>query len=231
MIDELSYTTLESMSQAVWYNQWTLNLFKNYLKGKILEVGCGIGNFTKTLSSFGTVWAIDINKNYLDQTKKMVNNKVKVGFGNIEKGEYFFEREKFNSIVCINVLEHLENDEKTLRNLHKLLTSRGVLVLLVPSHKILYGEIDKSIGHFRRYSKSEIVSKLEKAGFEFINIRRINFLGAIGWFLAGKVFTQSVVGKHEIKIFNLVGPLVLSVENLIEPPFGTSMLIIASKKI
>ena len=65
MTDTSGKQTLESMSQAVWYNQWTLNKFKDYLSGEILDVGCGIGNFTKTLSQFGKVYAIDINENYI----------------------------------------------------------------------------------------------------------------------------------------------------------------------
>ncbi|MDP2684909.1 MAG: class I SAM-dependent methyltransferase, partial [bacterium] len=61
MSDSAGGETLESMSQAVWYNRWTLNKFKKYLNGDILEIGCGIGNFTKELAKYGKVWAIDIN--------------------------------------------------------------------------------------------------------------------------------------------------------------------------
>src|SRR6266511_3871979 len=98
-------STLESMSQAGFYNQWTLNKFSKYLKGEILEVGCGIGNFTQTLSKFGNVTAIDIDQNLIKQFKDIENLNIKAGFGNIEKGEYFFKQKYFDTIVCINVLE------------------------------------------------------------------------------------------------------------------------------
>lgn len=225
-----SQQTLESMNQAIWYNQWTLKKFAKYLKGDILEVGCGIGNFTSSLTKYGYVVAIDINKNYL-KTFDLPKSKGKAGFGDIEKGEYFFAKQNFDSIVCLNVLEHIENDELALTNLLKLLKPDGTLILLIPAHPFLYGAIDKSIGHFRRYVKKELSERLEKMGFKIIQSRRINFLGAIGWFMAGKILNESKIENKKIKIFNLLAPLFLTAENIIEPPIGTSILIIAKKRI
>lgn len=221
--------TLESMSQAVWYNQWTLGKFRSYLQGKILEVGCGIGNFTKTLTEFGQVWAIDIDKNYVKQTKNLVSDKAKVGLGDIEKGRYFFDNLKFDCEICINVLEHIEDDNKALKNLYTLLEKNGNLILLVPAHRFLYGEIDKAIGHFRRYTKQDIKEKLKEAGFKIIASKKINFLGGIGWFLANKVCSDRSISNTKIEIFNLLAPFILPLENFIEPPIGTSILIIAQK--
>src|SRR5687768_7072271 len=110
-------STLESMSQAGFYNKWTLNKFKEYLRGDILEVGCGIGNFTKILSRFGTVTAIDIDPNLFDKFKNQKTLNGNLGIGDIEKGKYFFKGKKFETIVCINVLEHIENDTQALENM------------------------------------------------------------------------------------------------------------------
>lgn len=221
--------TLESMSQAIWYNQWTLQKFKQNLRGDILEVGCGIGNFTNTLASFGKVWAFDINNEYVKQTKKLVLGKVLVGFGDVENGKYFFNDQKFDTVVCLNVLEHIKSDSAALNNLFKLLKREGRLILLVPAHQFLYGEIDKSIGHFRRYTKSQLISKLKQIGFKIVSLRSLNFLGALGWFIAGKVLKLNTVGETNIKIFNLIAPFILSLEDLFEPPIGTSILIVAEK--
>lgn len=230
MTDQAGSQTLESMSQAVWYNQWTLDKFKGYLKGSILEVGCGIGNFTKTLVDFGKVWAIDIQDRYIRQAEELTNGKVKIGFGDIEKGDYFFQEKEFDSEICINVLEHIEDDEKTLKNLYVLLKNNGYLILIVPSHPFLYGKIDSSIGHFRRYTKNNIKEKTEKAGFRVIKCRRINFLGGLGWFLAGRIFSDSTVSETKIKIFNFLAPTFLPLENIIEPPIATSILMICKKE-
>lgn len=219
--------TLESMSQAVWYNRWTLNKFKKYLTGEILEVGCGIGNFTGSLTGYHQVWAIDIDPNYIRKTK--AHGGIKVGLGNIETAKYFFGNRQFDSVVCLNVLEHIDKDKLALKNLYRLLRKGGVLVLLVPAHPFLYGEIDKSIGHFRRYDKPQIGNKLKEAGFSTIFSRRLNFLGGIGWWIAGKILGENKVSGGKVGVFNILAPIILPLEDLIEPPLGTSILTVARK--
>lgn len=219
--------TLESMSQAIWYNQWTVRKFEEYLKGEILEVGCGIGNFTKDLKKYGEVWAIDINGTYIKQTAALVGDRT--GIGDIEKGEYFFGDKKFDCIVCLNVLEHIKNDQVALINMYELLKIGGYLILLVPAHDLLYGEIDRSIGHIRRYKKKDLIKMLTGVGFKIIKGREINFLGAIGWWISSKLLSSDKVDEGKIKIFNFIAPLVLSIEDIFETPFGTSILVIAQK--
>lgn len=219
--------TLESMSQAVWYNQWTLNKFTPFIYGDILEVGCGIGNFTGLLAKYGKIWAVDINQEYIKKNKP--DKKINVGFGDIEKGKYFFKEKKFDSIVCLNVLEHIKDDNSAIKNLFTLLKSGGKLILLVPAHQFLYGEIDRSIGHVRRYNKGDLTRRLEETGFKILLSRKLNFLGALGWFIAGRILKEDIVKKGNIKIFNLVAPLVLSLEDLFETPMGTSILAVAQK--
>ncbi len=221
--------TLESMNQAVWFNQWTFDKFKSYLQGDILEVGCGIGNFTKTLANYGNIWAIDINKGYIKKLERTIKSQVKVGIGNIEKGKYFFNNKKFDCIVCINVLEHIEDDLSALENFYKLLNKGGKLVLMVPSRQFLYGEIDKSIGHFRRYEKQILIKKLEKMDYKIIRSWKFNFLGAVGWFISGKILKDTHVKKWKIRIFDLIARLVLPLEEIMEFPIGTSILIVAQK--
>lgn len=228
MNDKAGGETLESMSQAVWYNQWTLDKFKRFINGDILEVGCGIGNFTTYLTRYGKVWAIDINNDYIEDTSRLVDGKGKVGFGDIEKGQYFFKK-KFNSIVCLNVLEHIKDDKRALKNLYNLLEKGGFLILLVPIYEFLFGGIDKSIGHYRRYDKNQLINTISSSGFKIMKVRVLNMLGAIGWWFASKVLSNSEVDESKIQLFNLVAPLVLPLEDIVEPPFGTSILIICQK--
>lgn len=221
--------TLESMNQAVWYNKWTLQKFEKFIHGEILEVGCGIGNFTSSLINHGDVWSIDINKEYVLKTNILIGKKAKVGFGDIEKGVYFFKGQKFDSIVCLNVLEHIKNDMAAFKNMYGLLKNGGKLILLVPAHNFLYGEIDRSIGHLRRYEKEELIKMLESLKFKINISRKINFIGALGWYFAGKILQNKSVNIRNIKIFNFFAPFILWFEDLIEPLFGTSILIVAEK--
>lgn len=219
-------STLESMSQAGFYNQWTFNKFRKYLKGEILEIGCGIGNFTKTLSEYGKVTAIDIDPSQMGDLKN--NSNINTGFGDIEKDEYFFKNKKFDSIVCINVLEHIIDDSRAIENMKKLLNKNGILILLVPINMFLFGEIDKAIGHFRRYNPQSLTAKMKNLGLSIISERKLNFIGALGWFFSGRILKNTQITENKIKLFNLISPI-LFLENIIQPPMGTSVLIIAKK--
>ncbi|MBI2596951.1 class I SAM-dependent methyltransferase [Candidatus Daviesbacteria bacterium] len=222
-------STLESMSQAEFYNKWTLSKFRKYLKGEILEIGCGIGNFTSTLSKFGKVTSIDIDKHLIDISRKNNSYNIQVGFGNIEKGQYFFKEKLFDTVVCINVLEHINNDTEALKNMFKLLKKGGNLILLVPIYDFLFGEIDKAVLHFRRYNPDNLVKEMQEIGYTVISHRKLNFIGAIGWFISGRILKNKQITEGKIKLFNLFSPL-LYLENIIEPPIGTSILVIVEKE-
>jgi 2-polyprenyl-3-methyl-5-hydroxy-6-metoxy-1,4-benzoquinol methylase len=221
-----SEETLESLSNAGWYNNWLIDQFKENLKGTILEVGCGIGNFSGELVKFGKVYAIDVNKKYLTRFN---NPQIRVGFGDIEKEKYFFNKTKFDCIVCINVLEHIKNDNQALENMYNLLKPGGSLVLLVPAHKLLYGEIDRAISHYRRYEKLDLQKLIIKNNFKIRQLKRLNFLGGLGWFVSGRILKNKTVDKNKIFIFNLLAPFFMKIEKFIEPPLGTSLLVIAQK--
>ncbi len=221
--------TLESMSEAKGYNKWILKKFSKYLSGDILEVGCGIGNFSKQLVGFGKLTAFDIEKKYIGVLKKEDTLGISYGIGDLEKGKYFFNQKRFDCIVCLNVLEHIENDNQAILNLNKLLKPKGYLILLVPAHMALYGQIDKAIGHFRRYDKKKLEEQLRKAKFKIIKNQRLNFVGALGWFVAGKILRNKKVEKSKMKIFNFLSPMFLAVERVIKPPLGISVLVIARR--
>lgn len=223
------FQILENIDAIGWYNQWIINRFVQYLKGDILEVGCGVGSFTKLLSGFGTLWAIDIDMEYLRKTKKEAPKKVKVGFGDIEKGKLFFKYKTFDTIVCLNVLEHIKDDNKALNILNKLLKPGGVLILLVPTHQFLYNEIDRLAGHFRRYEKNMLSKKLYYSNFEIKSLKRLNFIGGLGWFLSGNIFKSTNMDRSKVRIFQYLAPPFIFLENFLEPPLGTSLLAIAKK--
>lgn len=221
--------SLESMNQAIWYNQWTFRKIAKYLKGNILEVGCGTGNFTKSLVKYGNVWTIDIDPHFIKETARSLNKKVKIGYGDIEKGKYFFKKKHFDTIVCFNVLEHIENDKIAVENLNKLLNKGGILLLIVPAHPLLFGSLDTHVGHFRRYVKEKLLELLKSYNFEIISFKRINFLGALGWWFTGKILKRTYIEANKISLFNKIAPFVLPVEDVFGTPIGTSILIVSQK--
>lgn len=221
---------VESMAQAAWYNQWILHKITKYLAGDILEVGFGPGNFILSLMRYGKIWAIDIDQEYLKMIKNIARNKAKTGFGDIAKGEYFFRDKKFDSIVCFNVLEHIKNDNKAMKNLSQLLKPEGKLVLLVPGHQLLFGSIDKNIGHFRRYDKKGLIKLMKSNNLKIIHSQRVNFIGAMGWWFEGKVLKKKHINATKVALFDKIARYILPLEDTINIPIGTSILLIAQKK-
>jgi len=216
--------TLEIMSTADWYNNWLLSRIGKYLEGDILEVGAGMGNFTFGLSRYGKVTAIDYNPDYtLSTSRKNVN------YGDIEKGKYFFGNKKFDSIVCMNVLEHIKDDKKALNNMFSLLKKNGKLILLVPAHKWAYGRMDKELGHFRRYSKSEVENKVLDSNFSILDLYYLNWLGLVGWYINGKILGRKIIPEKQLGIFDYIARPFLLLEELVHLPFGISTLVIGEK--
>ncbi len=220
--------TLEVMGEARWYNRYLIGIFSSHLKGNILEIGFGTGNFTRLLSEYGKVTAIEINDDYLKKTEGL-DNSTSVGYGDVEKGKYFFNKSKFRTIVCINVLEHIDNDDKALRNISKLLYDGGKLILLVPAHQFLFSKFDKLIGHYRRYSKAGLLLKIKQAGWSIVSVKYFNWLSALGWLMFIKITGWRSLPKKEVGIFNKIAKFFLWTERYIEPPFGLSIILIAQK--
>ncbi len=136
----------------------------------------------------------------------------------------------FDTIVSINTLEHILNDELALKNSFKLLAPNGNLILIVPAHQWLYGTMDSSIGHYRRYSKNELHTKLQSLGFKVKKEKYINMIAAIGWFINGHIIKQRVPPKNQLRILNLVSPTLQKYEQSIKTPFGISLLSVAERE-
>jgi hypothetical protein len=135
-----------------------------------------------------------------------------------------------DSIVCLNVLEHVSDDRLALKHMHEALAARGRAVFLLPAFKWLYGRIDRNLGHFRRYSKRTWKSLAESAGFRVKQIRYFNSLGFLGWWLNARILRQEAQSESQIAVFDrMIVPLFSRLERWIEPPFGQSIFSVIEK--
>ena len=133
-----------------------------------------------------------------------------------------------DTIVCLNVLEHIEDDRGVLRRLHDSLAPGGRLLLLVPAHQWLFGSIDRAIDHHRRYERAGLVRKLEEAGFLVEHTQFFNRLGVLGWWLNGKILGRTRVPGFQLHLQNLLVPL-LRAEMYAPLPFGLSLVAVARR--
>jgi hypothetical protein len=131
---------------------------------------------------------------------------------------------RLDTVVSLNVLEHIEDDLAALSNMHQLLNGQGNLIVIVPAHQWLYGTMDSSIGHYRRYTKVSLARKLENAGLTVETQFYLNAVGALGWLVNGRLLRQEVPPTGQLAWFNQLVPLLRGVEQRIRPPFGISLV-------
>lgn len=219
-------------------------LIKNKIKGKkILDIGCGSGHYVlEILKSKKEICAIDNSREMIELTNYLLS---KNGFS--EKAMLAdvckiklnqFENKKFDSVLCLDVIEHIENDISALKSIIPLLSPNGILILSVPAIKRLYGKRDKHIGHYRRYSKKELKNKLSQNGFKIKKIFYWNFIGLIPFFIFEKILHLKINENFRYKktatnkIINfLLKNWLTKIENHIPMPIGLTLVSICEKKI
>ena len=137
---------------------------------------------------------------------------------------------KFNTVFSSNVLEHIKDDKKALKNLSSTLKNDGRLILLVPAKMMVYGRLDKSLGHYRRYEKEGLRKTVELAGFRVEEIYYFNILGLLAWKIRDMVTKENELKNSQIKLFDSIVPLLKIIESIIKPPIGISLIVVAKKK-
>ena len=148
--DEHGSEILARLYRAPRFTKWMADTIRPYLGERILEIGAGIGNLTANLVPRTVYWASDINPQYLDRLEKLKATRpyMHVSYTDATTGESF-PAEEFDTVICLNVVEHLEDDVKALRNIRASLDKNGRAIILVPNGPGLYGTLDEVLGHFR----------------------------------------------------------------------------------
>ena len=135
----------------------------------------------------------------------------------------------YDSVIFINVLEHIQDDASALKTSHCILNNKGKIVIFVPALMFLYSRFDHSIGHFKRYSKSELISIIEKSGFKLLSCKYFDSVGIIPWFFFMKLLNGTLNYKNTACYDRLVIPWLKILEKYISPPLGKNLLLIANK--
>jgi SAM-dependent methyltransferase len=226
---------LEQMARATNYRRWQFQMVAPHLRGAVLEVGGGIGNFTPDLARLAaSVVSLepnaDCHRKLVEKTRSLSN----VTVYNIT-AEALDDRLGPNyaadTVVCMNVLEHLQDDDAAVRTFSRRLKPGGTLVLLVPGVEWLFGEIDRRLGHYRRYSKPSARSLMKRAGLVPAEIRYFNFVGLWGWYWNARVTKRISQSDSQILVFDkFIVPWLSRLESFIPPPVGQSLLVVARKE-
>jgi SAM-dependent methyltransferase len=224
---------LEAMSLGTNYSRWILGEFQPFMGSIVAEVGAGSGNLSQMLLLEGVKMLIAIEPS--ENMHCLLNEKFK-GYPNIRvhrstlKDLHQSILEQLDTIVYINVLEHIEKDGEELQYAQKSLKSGGYLCLFVPSLPLLYSEFDRIIGHHRRYTFNQLNSLVSNNGFNIIKIKYFDLLGIIPWYFMFVIMKKTLLKSHVKYYDRIVVPINKLLERIIHIPLGKNLLVVATKK-
>src|SRR6202790_719792 len=211
---------LGRLNRAPRFTRWMADVIRPYIGHAVLEIGAGIGNLTAQLIPRVLYWATDINPLYLMYLENVGRNRpyMKVGFTDAEKVETYPEDQKFDTVICLNVVEHLADDRGALLNIRAALAAGGRAIILVPCGPGLYGTLDEVLGHERRYTRESLKELVLDANFELEQMIDFNRFGVIAWWVNGRLLRRRKFGLWQIKALNVMTPLFRAVDKVLPLP-------------
>lgn len=225
---------LDLLSKADNFTNWLFDTVKPYLGGTILEIGSGRGTYSKlTIDSFPNSKIIlsDIDIKYVEQLKsKFVNERVSVVRLGLENKEDFKNLTNVDSVYALNVIEHVEHDVDAINNIYEILNPGGRLILVTPAYKFLFNCIDKTVDHYRRYTKKEMLEKVAQTKFKVKSLFFFNFLSILGWYWNGTIMKKEILNENALKFFNFLVPALKFIEKyILRKTLGLSLVVVLEK--
>jgi SAM-dependent methyltransferase len=233
--DRIDPTFSSAIADARNYMEWIVNSLQPYFGKDILEVGVGHGSYCEYLAKFGRYRGIDIDpENVANSARRYPDRSFALADICSEQFRSSYPPGSVDTIVCCNVIEHIEDDRRAVSSMSRALSPGGHLLLLVPAHQQLYGDLDRLAGHFRRYNKSLMLNAVSDSQVDILSLRYFNPVGGIAWwvnsFARHRSLDDSAVNA-QIRIFD---KYVLPISKLVDPLtrgfFGQSMICVARKQ-
>ena len=230
--DRHGLAILLDMNNARRFNKWMADTLRPFVGDRVLEIGAGIGNMTKHFVPRASYAVSDRDDYALHYLRSYAIGKpyMQVMKINADSAQDFSSvQEKFDTVLLINVLEHVADEHATLANLRSTLTQGGKLVVLVPQFPALYGSFDKALEHRERYTREKLREALEKAGFDTQRLFDFNRASLPSWFLNGKLLKRKRFSLVQLKLLEILIPLIRIVDGYL-PWGGLSLIAVAVKK-
>jgi 2-polyprenyl-3-methyl-5-hydroxy-6-metoxy-1,4-benzoquinol methylase len=230
-------STLEVISKADRFNKWMYDTVSPFLHGNILEIGSGIGNISKffiaqqkpiSLSDTNPAYVVELKKSF--DASPFVKDIVSIDLADPEfKRKYADNKNRYDSVFLLNVLEHIENDDESVKNLGFLLKKGGVLLVLVPAYNWLFSKMDTALGHHRRYTAGRLSVLLDRNEFTVQKKFYFNSLGIAAW-LYGKVLKHEAIRDTEMNTFDKLVGIAKLADKVLLRSIGLSAIVVATKQ-
>lgn len=222
---------LVQMTSARRFNRWMADTLTPFVKGTVLEAGAGIGNLTEFLFRPGNCYvAAELDPEHLEQLTTRMHSQPGLTIAKcdlLDSDDLEPYRNQMDTVVCLNVLEHIGDDVRVLQNLRSCLRCGGHAIILVPQGPQAYGSLDQVLRHQRRYSKSELESKLRSAGFHVERVIEFNRITYPAWIFNSCILKRKTLSGTQLRIFDLFVPVWRRIDRFFPWP-STSLIAIAS---
>jgi glycosyltransferase involved in cell wall biosynthesis len=197
---------LDAFSDAPHFNRWIADTIGPHLGRYVLEIGAGIGNLTRVLAPRKKKYiATDVDCEHLERLRVRLSGRpnLEIALLDVSRAEDHVPfRGRVDTVVCLNVLEHIEDDRAALRSIHETLQDGGRAIILVPEGQGLFNSLDEELGHCRRYSEDDLRRRMTEAGFAVETMLRFNRVSRPGWWLTGKVLKRRSISRFQLKNFD-----------------------------
>lgn len=207
--DPIGAATLERLALAPRYNAWMFDRLRPWVGDAVLEIGAGIGNLSAFIQDRRRVTLTDTSTVYLDALRRRF-----AGHPNVTVARLFLPEvdppafgAPHDTIICLNVLEHVEDDARSLEEMLRLLAPGGRLLLLVPALPGIYGTLDRALGHYRRYGRRDLERRMTRAGFRVAHTEYFNLAGIPGWWFTGRVLRRELIPRGSLRLYDRLVPL------------------------
>ena len=222
------------MAEAKNYFLWQYNLVEPFLGKRVLEIGCGIGNFTTFLKDSNCrVLGVDIDGECIESHRRRFADRDHIQQCLLDAMSPEIERIRGfepDTIICLNVLEHIQDDRNALAHMFNIMRPGGKVCLIVPAYEALRGPIDNALGHYRRYTLGKVRRVSLSVGFVIRNLHYMNVVGFFGWWLNARVFKRTNQSPFQVRAFDrFVVPSLLRMERMVPPPFGQNIFAVLEK--
>lgn len=208
-IDRVGAETLERIGSAKAFNKWMFDRLAPWVGPTVLEVGAGVGNISQFLVDRERVVLSDIDLEYLKRLRTRFADRGNFGFRKLELpgAALSDDGERFSTVICLNVMEHIEDDVSSLKEMSGFLDEGGRLVVLVPAFPSLFGTLDAALGHYRRYTRPTLRTAFEKAGLRLRHMEYFNLAAMPGWWFTGRILKKELIPSGPLKLFEKMIPL------------------------
>jgi len=224
---------LEVLADMPNYYAWIMEIFAPHISGQVIEYGAGTGTISRRVAPLAEkLILVEPSKNLAEHLKLQFSGdpKIEVTCDTLEHHVVHVPDAFADTVILVNVLEHIESDRAALARLLRILRPGGHLLIFVPALPLLMSNLDVIHGHFRRYKRPDLMNKVRAAGGTIITCRYFDILGVVPWLLLNKALGSTTFNPALVRVNDrIVVPVSRFIESLHQPGFGKNLILVASK--